>query len=201
MRRIFLLGLVAALAVGCFGCATQDKTEGATASATETTSATTTTLIFTIYPPNEILLNEINEQDYLEDEDFGWVPCYRDTYFSLPGWLTRMVAPDQRIEFQEYCESSKDGSDRMAVALFVKYFNIPKSEFEKGEREDWEACVRIGFDMTTPKENNEPANADIIYTFDNDIINAYYRRENPVAPDWSKVKTYESYAAYKEANP
>ncbi len=48
---------------------------------------------------------------------------------------------------------------------------------------------------------NEFPNPSILYTFDNEIINAYYRRENPVVPDWSKVTVYESYAEYKEANP
>jgi hypothetical protein len=46
--------------------------------------------------------------------------------------------------------------------------------------------VRIGFDMVTPIESNELPNLDIIYTFDNEVINAYYRRENPVVPDWMK---------------
>jgi hypothetical protein len=34
--------------------------------------------------------------------------------------------------------------------------------------------IELGIDMTN--EENELPNGDIIYTFDNDIINEYYRR-------------------------
>ena len=85
------------------------------------------------------------------------------------------------------------------MANFIKYNNINQEAFLTAVQKMYERYLANGWDISD--EAYELPNTDIIYTFDNDIINAYYRRENPVAPDWSKVKTYESYAAYKEASP
>jgi len=90
----------------------------------------------------------------------------------------------------------------MDTVTFIKYCHISKDDFavalEKAKRH-WLAykISEIEFDH----EEWELPNADIIYTFDNEIINAYYRRENPVEPDWAQVKTYESYSAYLAKNP
>jgi hypothetical protein len=64
----------------------------------------------------------------------------------------------------------------MYLKDFVEYFNIPKEDFvaavEKAKLRDTKNG--IAFDT---REDNEYPNADIIYTFDDEIIDYYYRRE------------------------
>ena len=76
----------------------------------------------------------------------------------------------------------------MPVVTYIKKFNIPKdvfvAELEKYTEIVREIALSMGEDLDY--EIHEPYNADIIYTFDNEIINAYYRRENPVVPDWMR---------------
>jgi len=86
----------------------------------------------------------------------------------------------------------------MRLKMFVEYFDISKESFELFV--NTEKDISLENDEILTNEENELPNPDIIYTFDNEIIDAYYRRENPVEPDWSKTKTYESYEAYLKAN-
>jgi len=140
------------------------------------------------------------------DGDPGFTPKYRMVYYSC-GLFTELVDPAKLDAFDELHNSRRfvDGRyvdfDEMMYVMFIKYFNIPKEEFVIAVENQRLIHIKWGDDMTTPMESNELPNADIIYTFDNEIINAYYRRENPVVPDWTKVKTYESYSAYLEDNP
>ena len=55
----------------------------------------------------------------------------------------------------------------MVTVAFVKRFNISKEEFE----------LAVGKNSKYNDEDAELPNADIVYTFDNAIINEYYRRE------------------------
>lgn len=64
----------------------------------------------------------------------------------------------------------------MYTVSFVKYFNIPREVFDKACDEFIERIgylhERDGDDIST--ESYELPNADIIYTFDNEITNNYY---------------------------
>lgn len=66
----------------------------------------------------------------------------------------------------------------MYTVSFVKYFNIPREVFDKACDEFIERIgylhEREGDDIST--ESYELPNADIIYTFDNEITNNYYLR-------------------------
>jgi len=69
-------------------------------------------------------------------------------------------------------------TDEMDLVAIIKYCEIPKEEFvaaleNEKQRYFADRADAIEFDA----ESWEPPNPDIIYTFDNDIINAYYRRE------------------------
>jgi len=62
----------------------------------------------------------------------------------------------------------------MGDLAFIKHFRIAREVFEQGIalQKFWDE----EFGNDTSAETNELPNADIIYTFDNDIINEYYRR-------------------------
>lgn len=65
----------------------------------------------------------------------------------------------------------------MYTVSFIKHFHIPKDIFEQvcEELPLWYDRLYDGnYDKT--EEQYEIPNADIIYTFDNEIINNYYRR-------------------------
>ena len=94
----------------------------------------------------------------------------------------------------------------MHMAAVIKHFNISREDVEReleaskistlAQPETYNVKAN-----ETDKEGRELFNPDIIYTFDNEIINAYYRRENPVVPEAGTYKTYESYEEYRQANP
>lgn len=67
----------------------------------------------------------------------------------------------------------------MYLVSFVKHFKIPREDFEKcveNIRQTYEWFHDTHGDDISD-EIHELPNADIIYTFDNEIINNYYRRD------------------------
>jgi len=84
----------------------------------------------------------------------------------------------------------------MALVSFIKHYKIEKDDFVEAVQREYEWALDSGCSIYN--EDCELPNADIIYTFDNEVINAYYRRENPVVPD--EYRTYESYEEYLRAN-
>ncbi len=63
----------------------------------------------------------------------------------------------------------------MLLVSFIKHFNITREQFDSAVEEFIKRNTEAGWDMT--REENEVPNGDIIYTFDNKIINEYYRYE------------------------
>ena len=123
---------------------------------------------------------------------------YRSIYYTiLSGEFADLVEGYMKWEadFEESINTSE--FPEMMLVTFVKSFGIPKEKFEEAIRNYMNHNIKYDIDMTFAPF--EPPNADIIYTFDNKIINAYYRWKNPVEPDWSKTKTYDSYEAYLKA--
>jgi hypothetical protein len=101
---------------------------------------------------------------------------YRFAYYSFPGCYMDLVgqkASDQWYNAEVYDEAGE--VKEMVILSFVKYFNISKEQFIKTTEEERQLSLSLGQDLSD--EQNELFNPDIIYTFDNDIINNYYRRE------------------------
>jgi len=78
----------------------------------------------------------------------------------------------------------KEYPDEMVLITMIKQYNLPKETLEKAVNQAAEHALNNGWDLSD--ESWELPNADILYTFDNEIIDAYYRRENPNVPDWLK---------------
>lgn len=85
-------------------------------------------------------------------------------------WCTDVILPhiENNVEPQE-----------MYLVSFVKHFKISREDFEAAcekKRLRFEELHNVnGHDISD--EAHEIPNADIIYTFDNEIINEYYRRD------------------------
>ncbi|MCL2165555.1 MAG: hypothetical protein FWH55_14480 [Oscillospiraceae bacterium] len=120
---------------------------------------------------------------------------YRVIYYRIHGEFDSLAVYDGTRTEQLVKE------DEMLLVSYAKHYNIGKKIFVEAVRQRYENSIITGWEDDIYAESAELPNADIIYTFDNEIINAYYRRENPVEPDWTKVKTYETYAAYLAENP
>jgi len=62
----------------------------------------------------------------------------------------------------------------MPLVTLIKHFKVPKCVFVAEVKKIKRAWLALGDDLCA--EVNELPNADIIYTFDNELINYYYRR-------------------------
>ncbi|MCI8331487.1 MAG: hypothetical protein HFE78_01475 [Clostridiales bacterium] len=114
--------------------------------------------------------------------NFSYLPSYRNIYYWEPTYLFDLVDRDEcRSWYEEFVkpniETNTEPQEMYAVS-FVKYFNISKEDFEICTNQLREKFIdfrdRCGDDISD--EGHEIPNADIIYTFDNEIINEYYRR-------------------------
>ena len=162
-----------------------------------------TTIYSTAPDKTEVVEITFHPQDIRLKQDshsLGWTfgpLTKRYVYYAINLFTLPIPAEAVGIYFDELWHSAEP--TEMAFLTFIKEYSIHKEVFEEAIRVEWEDRNHLGLDMT--QEEYELPNPDIIYTFDNEIINAYYRRENPVAPKPGTYKTYESYEEYKKANP
>ena len=125
-----------------------------------------------VYVPGSVSLNP-----GYNDRSFRWI------YYQLPGVLTAWIKQSSEDMIKAYYElmddfeanTSNEEIHEMIMVTFIKRLNIPKSQFIEIFEEKRAFWEETGLDMGS--EQYEIPNADIIYTFDNDIINEYYRRE------------------------
>ncbi|MCL2495365.1 MAG: hypothetical protein FWE98_06900 [Oscillospiraceae bacterium] len=163
-----LLSLLAALALLLTACGVRpalEETSDATTTETETT--------LPVYVPGSIKINPGN--DYGEYTNYK--KSFRVIYYNLPGSLQYSVGEKEFCDFADEYEANQSDEEmtEMLMVTFIKHFNIPKSQFIEIFEEKRAFWAEIGLDMT--HEDHEIPNADIIYTFNNEIINEYYRRE------------------------
>lgn len=108
--------------------------------------------------------------------------CYYYNYFYM-GFDTFLSLgvryAESREEFwswyDSYWEAHPNGEDEMFYKALVVRFEIPKEAFQDAIKYIREYAMLGSVDET--KEIDELPNADIIYTFDDEIINHYYRYE------------------------
>ncbi|MFA6698430.1 MAG: hypothetical protein WCS08_08605, partial [Eubacteriales bacterium] len=132
-----------------------------------------------VYQPGSILL------DFQESADgFEFKRKYRLVYYLLDYDYMRLAINDQD-EMDEWIQSIDEKTNygefqnEMLLVTFIKEFDIPRDALER----EVERITKIRMDMNEGKEGEkthelfEIPNLDIIYTFDNEIINEYYRYE------------------------
>ncbi|MBR6940610.1 MAG: hypothetical protein IKH65_07390 [Clostridia bacterium] len=115
---------------------------------------------------------------------------YRSAFYSVPASFISLV---NRNEFNEWFNTidNTSSAEEMVMKQFVLHFNISRKDFDKANFKMAET-IRDYFSekpCLNPKdfanqEDDEIYNADIVYTFDDEIINTYY-----LSPDYPY--TYE----------
>ena len=107
---------------------------------------------------------------------------YRSKYYDVDLMILNLISQEEyqakawRNEMQKNWDA---GIDEMEIVTLIKYYNIPREAFEKIVEEKRQSNEKLrdewGVDITG--DNYELYNLDIIYTFDNELINEYYRRK------------------------
>ena len=114
------------------------------------------------------LVNRRHEKD--PPMRFRWAFC------GISGRFWNLVdGIDASQNFWENVHPKYPENEYMDLMLFVQHFNIPREDFDAVLNTYTEISLKNGWNLTD--EFWELPNADIIYTFDNDIIRYYYRRE------------------------
>ena len=98
----------------------------------------------------------------------------RFAFYNLPGAILLLVSNEEANHWSRNIRSN-ESIETSIVMSFVQYFNISREDFEDAIERSRELHISLGLDITD--EQFELPNADIIYTFDNDIIRYFYRRE------------------------
>ena len=116
---------------------------------------------------------------------FSYDRNYRLIYYYTTNF-DDLVTQEQHTEWYEYYKNENGigiggyleaEPKEMALVSFNKYFDIPREEMEAKIAEINKSREENGYSFADYAENGELPNLDIIYTFDNDIINDYYRYE------------------------
>ncbi len=107
---------------------------------------------------------------------------YRVRYYSVPYQFVMLVGREAYEEWDdEYNTLNPDDTNEMVIKKFVQHFDISREDFEKANLEFAKVLAEgvINFPLMNPKdyadqEVDEIFNPNIIYTFDDNIINNYY---------------------------
>lgn len=131
-----------------------------------------------VFPPEAITWL----YESLEIVGIDFEPSKRYIYYDLP--LPKSLLPDGVWDdFNENYYGQPPEPSEMVLVTYIKKYGISKEAFEEIIQEMAVNMLEEGIrEDQLYNELFELPNPDIIYTFDNEIIDAYYRRENPVAP-------------------
>ncbi|MCL2489031.1 MAG: hypothetical protein FWE80_10140 [Oscillospiraceae bacterium] len=111
-----------------------------------------------------------------EEDEFEFERKYRSIYYRNFPEYGELVDYDEYLDWLHETVFDGENMHEMALVSFLKRFNIPKDEFE-AETERTRSVFNDNKYCDMAQEDWELPNADIIYTFDNEIINHFYRYE------------------------
>ena len=124
----------------------------------------------------------LHSAEFISEEWFfnNRIPQHRLAFYWLDGMFSSMVDADDFRSWREaYWANHVEPRDEMYLMHFIQYFDIQKEDFiavveeMRAIREDM--AQEFGLDLFL--EEYELPNADIIFTFDPEIISYFYRRE------------------------
>ena len=194
MKKIYILSLLFAVALLLTSCTlnVEPQLDETTAQSVVETTVISMPPFPSIAPETIIVFEDPHDALYIHDPHMEIV--YRAIYYSISESIYRLGEFDGSIS-----------TDEMALLFWVRHHNISREDFMVAVQLDYEGIIARGWDVHS--EGAELPCPDIIFTFDNEIINAFYRRENPVSPEWwplgeaDNVRVFESYSAFRAANP
>ena len=118
-----------------------------------------------------------------DSEQFDFLRSHRLCYYSVSGVFFDLVEDDSVVTafLGTKVGDNTHELDEMLLVSFIKHFNITREQFdqtiEKKKQLDKQIATLTGNIVDYSHESTELPNGDIIYTFDNEIINKYYRYE------------------------
>lgn len=122
-----------------------------------------------------------NKQEQAADVATGILhQSYRAIYYSIPQQFIDLADED---EYEHRC-GSQSSYDGMAIVAFIRHFGISKEDFDKAN-ELYAASIAEEYGVSPllmpadypEQEDYEVFNSDIIYSGDDQKINAYYREK------------------------
>lgn len=130
-----------------------------------------------------------NQQITNNESDVGGgvlrVYKYRDMFYGVPVSFVNLVGKETYFQWEETIDTTST-AETMVMSQFVQHFGITREQFDKANLE-WAKGIRDnlhGIPCINPKDyanqmTDEVFNADIIFTFDDDLIREYY-----LSPDY-----------------
>ncbi len=116
-----------------------------------------------------------------DQDDYAFNRKYRIAYYQIRGEFTELLSEEEYQDYMEWVDkkAKQDGygefQNEMLLVSFIKRYNIPREEFNQAVEKYIANTKAAAHDFSA--EASEVPNGDIIYTFDNEVINRYYRYE------------------------
>ena len=113
-----------------------------------------------------------------DQDDYTFNRKYRIAYYQIWGEFTELLSEEEYQDYMEWVDqkAKKDGygefQNEMLLVSFIKRYKIPREEFNQAVEKYIANSKASACDLSS--EAYEVPNGDIIYTFDNEVINRYY---------------------------
>ncbi len=189
MKKLIALPVIIVLLVLTVASEKERRTD--TTSTTENIQVQETLSTSTIYQIDNSKNDEIKT-----DNGGGYIESgkYRQCYYDVPYDFIVLVGEEKFDRW--YDDIYEFNPDKSQFVSFIQYFNISKEVFEKTNLQMAKSFAEFNPTMRPMDYENQQTyeiyNADIIYTFDDDIINEYY-----LTPDYPYCADFEYEAAVK----
>ncbi len=190
MKKLIALLVILVLLVLTIACE-KEKETGKTTTTTESIQTYEALSSTTKHKVDGLKKNETKN-----DNGGGYIESgkYRQRYNNVPYDFVVLVGEKEFDRW--YDEIYEFNPDKSQVVSFIQYFNISKEVFEKTNLQMAKSFAEFNPTMRPMDYENQQTyeiyNADIIYTFDDDIINEYY-----LTPDYPYCADFEYEAAVK----
>lgn len=188
MRKLIALIIILVLSILTVACEKEPRTD-TTTSTTEIRQVQETLSISTTYQV------DISKKDETKtDNGGGYIESgkYRQCYYDVPYDFIVLVGEEEYEKW--YDEIYEFNSDKSQFVSFIQHFNISKEVFEKTNLQMAKSFAEFNPTMKPMDYENQQTyevyNADIIYTFDDEVINEYY-----LTPDYPYCADFEYEAA------
>lgn len=155
------------------GVSTSDTIESGTSQPTPSNNNSSATGALPEYKAGSIKLEPQDQDDYTFNRK------YRITYYQIWGEFTELLSEEEYQDYMEWVDqkAKKDRygefQNEMLLVSFIKRYKIPREEFNQAVEKYIANSKASACDLSS--EAYEVPNGDIIYTFDNEVINRYYR--------------------------
>ena len=107
---------------------------------------------------------------------------FRPLFYDMPFPFAELVGLDNYLNWQR-SRTFEERENESAATGFIRYFGISREDFSRANDELLQIWIDIG---VSPQDSSmfEVFNVDVIFTFDNDIINEFFLWENsPIASE------------------